>query len=136
MHDVESIQFAKDVHLDTMIVQDLEVQQAEQKATWSSAVNGMDGRAMQLQQELAMYNQQLRVEEEKLQQLTQATAALQQRAALVSNPAEAVSMQARYKDVRFGTRLVACMKWQTAVCQTLHPETARSPHEPAIKSMP
>ncbi|KAL0052885.1 hypothetical protein WJX82_009195 [Trebouxia sp. C0006] len=75
--------------------QDLEMQQAEQKAKWSSAVDGVDSRAMQLQQEIAMSNQQLRVEEEKLQQLVESTAALQQKAALVSNPAEATSMQAR-----------------------------------------
>jgi len=87
-----------------VIVQDLEMQQAEQKAKWSSAVDGVDSHAMQLQQELAMSNQQLRVEEEKLQQLIEATTALQQRAALVSNPAEAASMQARYKDVKLGSR--------------------------------
>lgn len=71
------------------------MQQAEQKVKWSSAVDGVNSRAMQLQQELAMSNQQLRVEEEKLQQLVEATAAVQQRAALVSNPAEAASMQTR-----------------------------------------
>lgn len=127
------------IDLDAMVVQDLEMQQAEQKAKWSSAVDGVDTRAMQLQQELAMSNQQLRVEEEKLQQLTEATAALQQRAALVSNPPEAASMQARYKDVRLDTRqeVVSCMKWQTAVCQTLHTETARSQsYKPVIQSMP
>jgi len=139
VYGVEDIQLASYVHLDVMIVQDLEMQQAEQKAKWSSAVEGVDSRAMQLQQELAMSNQQLRVEEEKLQQLIEATAALQQRAALVNNPAEAASMQARYKIVRLGTRqeVFACMKWQTAVCQTLHMETARFPgYKPAIQSMP
>ena len=115
------------------------MQQAEQKAKWSSAVAGVDSHAMQLQQEIAMSNQQLRVEEEKLQQLVESTAALQQKAALVSNPAEATSMQARYKDVRLGARneVVACVKWQTAVCQILHTETAKSPgYKPAIQSMP
>lgn len=117
-----------------VIVQDLEMQQAEQKAKWSSAVAGVDSHAMQLQQELAMSNQQLRVEEEKLQQLIEATTALQQRAALVSNPAEAASMQARYKDVKLGTR---GKKWHTAICQTLHTEIARCPgYKPAIQSMP
>ncbi len=129
-----AIRLASYVYLDAMIVQDLEMQQAEQKAKWSSAVDGVDSRAMQLQQEIAMSNQQLRVEEEKLQQLVESTAALQQKAALVSNPAEATSMQARYKDVRLRARkeVVACVKWQTAVCQILHSETATSPHEPAI----
>ncbi len=126
---------ASHVHLDVMIVQDLEMQQAEQKAKWSSAVDGVDSRAMQLQQELAMSNQQLRVEEEKLQQLVEATAALQQKAALVSNPAEAASMQARYNNIRLGTQkeVVACVKWQAAVCQTLHTETSRAAgYKPAI----
>ena len=115
------------------------MQQAEQKAKWSSAVDGVDSRAMQLQQELTMSNQQLSVEEEKLQQLVEATAALQQKAALVINPADSASMQARYKDVRLGARneVVACVKWQTAVCEILHTETARSPgYKPAIQSMP
>ncbi len=71
------------------------MQQAEQKARWSSATAGVDSRAMQLQQDLTMSRQQLQDEEGNLQQLSQANAALQQKAALVSKPAEAASMQAR-----------------------------------------
>lgn len=79
--------------------QDLELQQTEQKAKWSSAVASVDSRAMQLQQDLNLTNQQLRDEEERLQQLNQAVAALQQKAALVSSPAEAASMQTRYRSL-------------------------------------
>lgn len=75
--------------------QDLEIQQAEQKAMWSGAVSGVDSRALQLQQDLTMSRQQLQDAESKLQQLSQATFALQQKAALISNPTEAASMQAR-----------------------------------------
>ena len=75
------------------------MQQTELKAKWSSAVASVDSQAMQLQQDLNITNQQLRDEEERLQQLNQAIAALQQKAALVTSPAEAAAMQTRYRSL-------------------------------------
>lgn len=75
-------------------MQDLETQQAEQKPSWSSAASV--GRAgIHLQQELTMLRQQLQDEEAQLQQLAQSILSVKQKAALVSNPTEAGSMQAR-----------------------------------------
>ena len=77
--------------------QDLEVQQAEQKAMVSVAAGGTDSRAMQLQQDLIMSRQQLADEQARLAQLQEAGQALQQKMALSKNSTEATTMQARYK---------------------------------------
>lgn len=69
--------------------------QAEQKAKWSPAAGSVDVRSMQLQQDLVLTQQQLQDEEAKLQQLTQTVSSFRQKAELLSNPAQAASMQAR-----------------------------------------
>lgn len=75
-------------------LQDLETQQAEQETKWSSAARvGTAG--IHLQQDLTMMRQQLKDEEAKLQQLAQSISSVKQKAAVVSNPTEAASMQAR-----------------------------------------
>ena len=71
------------------------MQQAEQEARRLPAGSHVDSRGLQLQQDLTMMQQQLHDEEVKLQQLTQTLASFQQKAALVNNPTEAASTQAR-----------------------------------------
>ena len=76
-------------------IQDLELQQAEQKAKQSGAAGGVDSRALQLQQDLIMTRQQLTEEQAKLMQLQDTSQALQRKAALSKRPSEAASLQAR-----------------------------------------
>lgn len=74
------------------------MQQAEQKPRWSTTAS-VGGAGIHLQQDLTMMRQQLQDEEAKLQQLAQSMLSVKQKAALVSSPAEAASMQARYGPV-------------------------------------
>ena len=79
-----------------MLLQHLEAQQAEQKGRFSSALADVNGRALQLQQEVAACSQQLQQEEAKSQQLGSHLTALQHKTALLSDAAGAASTRARY----------------------------------------
>lgn len=75
-------------------MQDLEVQQAEQKPQWSAAAS-VDTSGLHLQQDSTMMRQQLQDEEAKLQQLALSISSVQQKAALVGNPEQLANMKAR-----------------------------------------
>ena len=70
------------------------MQQAEQKPKWSLAAS-VGSTGIHPQQDLTMMRQQLQDEEAKLQQLAHSISSVKQRAAMVSSPGEAASMQAR-----------------------------------------
>lgn len=75
-------------------MQDLEMQQAEQKPQRFSAAS-VDTSGLHLQQDLMMLRQQLQDEEARLQQLGQSVSSVKQKAAIVSDPEQLTNTKAR-----------------------------------------
>lgn len=77
-------------------MQQLEMQQAEQRSSFSSAMADVNGRSSHLQQEVAAYTQQLQQEQSKADQLSSNLASVQAKTALLGDPSAVASTKARY----------------------------------------